>query len=226
MAKQGDEVLNQFQQTVIEEEVEVRDEDKLKIGIIGTGWIAESHIESYKRMKDVKVVAMADLIPGKAEKFAARYGIEGCRFYPDHKSLLDNEELDAVSICTYNTQHAPCAIYALEKGVNVLLEKPMCVTTEEAVEIMRAERASGKILSIGFQPRLDENMKMVKKIVESGELGEIYYIQTGGGRRRGIPNSTFIEKRTAGIGALVSVGAYILFYVLAFAFGIGSAMIL
>ena len=197
MAKQGDEVLNQFQQTVIEEEVEVRDEDKLKIGIIGTGWIAEAHIESYKRMKDVKVVAMADLIPGKAEKFAARYGIEGCRFYPDHKSLLDNEELDAVSICTYNTQHAPCAIYALEKGVNVLLEKPMCVTTEEAVEIMRAEKKSGKVLSIGFQPRFDENMQMIKKIVDSGVLGKIYYIQTGGGRRHGIPNSTFIEKSTA-----------------------------
>lgn len=208
MAKQGDEVLNQFQQTVIEEEVEVRDEDKLKIGIIGTGWIAESHIESYKRMKDVKVVAMADLIPGKAEKFAARYGIEGCCFYPDHKSLLDNEELDAVSICTYNTQHAPCAIYALEKGVNVLLEKPMCVTTEEAVEIMRAEKKSGKVLSIGFQPRFDENMQMIKKIVDSGVLGKIYYIQTGGGRRRGIPNSTFIEKSTGGIGAMGDIGCY------------------
>ena len=208
MAKQGDEVLNQFQQTVIEEEVEVRDEDKLKIGIIGTGWIAEAHIESYKRMKDVKVVAMADLIPGKAEKFAARYGIEGCRFYPDHKSLLDNEELDAVSICTYNTQHAPCAIYALEKGVNVLLEKPMCVTTEEAVEIMRAEKKSGKVLSIGFQPRFDENMQMIKKIVDSGVLGKIYYIQTGGGRRRGIPNSTFIEKSTGGIGAMGDIGCY------------------
>ena len=208
MAKQGDEVLNQFQQTVIEEEVEVRDEDKLKIGIIGTGWIAEAHIESYKRMKHVKVVAMADLIPGKAEKFAARYGIEGCRFYPDHKSLLDNEELDAVSICTYNTQHAPCAIYALEKGVNVLLEKPMCVTTEEAVEIMRAEKKSGKVLSIGFQPRFDENMQMIKKIVDSGVLGKIYYIQTGGGRRRGIPNSTFIEKSTGGIGAMGDIGCY------------------
>ena len=120
MATKGDEVLSQFTQTVVEEEVEVRDEDKLRIGIIGTGWIAESHIESYKRMKDVKVVAMADLIPGKAEKFAARYGIENCKFYPDHKSMLDSEKLDAVSVCTYNTQHAPCAIYALEKGVNVL----------------------------------------------------------------------------------------------------------
>ena len=98
MATKGDEVLSQFTQTVVEEEVEVRDEDKLRIGIIGTGWIAESHIESYKRMKDVKVVAMADLIPGKAEKFAARYGIENCKFYPDHKSMLDSEKLDAVSV--------------------------------------------------------------------------------------------------------------------------------
>ena len=91
MAKTGDEVLSAFQQTVVEEEVEVRDEDKLRVGIIGTGWIAEAHIESFKRMKDVKVVAMADLIPGKAEKFAKRYGIENCNFYPDHKSMLDND---------------------------------------------------------------------------------------------------------------------------------------
>ena len=218
MATKGDEVLSQFTQTVVEEEVEVRDEDKLRIGIIGTGWIAESHIESYKRMKDVKVVAMADLIPGKAEKFAARYGIENCKFYPDHKSMLDSEKLDAVSICTYNTQHAPCAIYALEKGVNVLLEKPMCVTTEEAVEIMRAEKKSGKVLSIGFQPRLDENMQMIKKIVESGVLGKIYYIQTGGGRRRGIPTPfpevTFIRDETAGLGALADIGCYSLDMVL------------
>ena len=208
MAKTGDEVLNAFQQTVIEEEVEVREEDKLRIGIIGTGWIAESHIESYKRMKDVKVVAMADWIPGKAEKFAKRYGIENCNFYPDHKAMLDAEELDAVSVCTFNTQHAAPTIYALEKGVNVLLEKPFCVTTEEAVEIMRAEKKSGKVLSIGFQPRLDENMQMIKKIVESGVLGKIYYIQTGGGRRRGIPNSTFIEKSTGGIGAMGDIGCY------------------
>ena len=208
MAKTGDEVLNAFQQTVIEEEVEVREEDKLRIGIIGTGWIAESHIESYLRMKDVKVVAMADLIPGKAEKFATRYGVEGVTFYPDHKAMLDAEKLDAVSICTYNTQHAAPAIYALEKGVHVLLEKPLCVTTEEAVEVMRAEKKSGKILSIGFQPRLDENMQMIKKIVESGVLGKIYYIQTGGGRRRGIPNSTFIEKSTGGIGAMGDIGCY------------------
>ena len=209
----SDAVLSQFTQSVQEEKK--ASDRKLKVGIIGTGWIAEAHIESYLEMDDVEVVCMADLIPGKAEKFAKRYGVEGVRFYPSHKELIDNEpDLDAVSVCTYNMTHAECAIYALEHGVHVLLEKPMCVTTEEAVEIMRAEKKSGKILSIGFQPRLDENMKMVKKIVQSGVLGEIYYIQTGGGRRRGIPNSTFIEQKTAGIGAMGDIGCYSLDMVL------------
>ena len=131
----------------------------------------------------------------------------------DDKSL----NLDAVSICTYNRQHAVPAIYALENGINVLLEKPMCVTIEEAAEIVRAEKKSGKVLSIGFQPRFDPNMQMIKKIVQSGELGQIYYVQTGGGRRRGIPTpfgTTFIEDKTAGLGALADIGCYSLDLVL------------
>lgn len=209
----SDAVLNQFTPTVREEE-EIDTSRKLKFGIIGTGWIAESHVESLKQMKDVEIVAGADLIPGKAEKFFKRYGVPDARLYPDHKAMLAAEELDAVCVCTYNRTHAECTIDALDAGVNVLLEKPMCVTIEEAADIMRAEKRSGKLLSIGFQPRMDENMKMIKKIVQSGELGKIYYIQTGGGRRRGIPNSTFIEDRTAGIGALGDIGCYSLDMVL------------
>lgn len=209
----ADEVLSQFQQAAAEKEIDAT--KKLKVGIIGTGWIAESHIQQYNVMPDVEVVAMADLIPGKAEAFKEKWGVKGdVHFYPDHKSMIDNEELDAVSVCTYNATHAECTIYALEHGINVLLEKPMCVTLDEAADIVRAEKKSGKILSIGFQPRYDANMQMIKKIVESGTLGEIYYIQTGGGRRRGIPNSTFIEKRTAGIGALGDIGCYSLDMVL------------
>ncbi len=209
-------ILDRFKEGSTEEKV-VDTSKKVKVGIIGTGWIAEAHVANYLRCPDVEIVAAADLIPGKAEKFCKDNGIEGVRCYPDHKSMLDAEELDAVSVCTYNRTHAECTIYALEKGVNVLLEKPMCVTLEEAVEICKAEKKSGKILSIGFQPRFDENMKMVKKIVESGELGDVYYIQTGGGRRRGIPTpygTSFIEDKTAGIGALADIGCYSLDMVL------------
>lgn len=215
MDKDTADILNQFKEN--QEKTVIDTSKKLKVGIIGTGWIADAHIQSYKEMPDVEIVAGADLVEGKAEAFFQKWKVEGVRCYPDHTSMLDAEELDAVSICTYNRTHAACTIYALEKGVHVLLEKPMCVTIEEAVEICKAEKKSGKVLSIGFQPRFDPNMKMIKKIVESGELGEIYYIQTGGGRRKGIPTpfgTSFIEEQTAGIGALGDIGCYSLDMVL------------
>jgi predicted dehydrogenase len=209
-------ILNKFKETT-DAKKQINSSRKLKIGIIGTGWIAEYHAKVYKDMPDVEIVAGADLVPGKAEEFFKNLGIEGVRLYPSHKEMLDAEELDAVSVCTYNATHAECTIYALEKGVNVLLEKPMCITLDEAIGIMKAEKKSGKIVSVGFQPRFDENMKMIKRIIESGELGEIYYIQTGGGRRRGIPTpfgTSFIEKETAGLGALGDIGCYSLDMVL------------
>ena len=212
----AEDILNRFKEGDVGTE-SVDTGKKVKIGIIGTGWIAEAHVKNYLRCPDVEIVAAADLVPGKAEKFCKANGIDGIRLYPDHKSMIDAEELDAVSVCTYNRTHAECSIYALEHGVNVLLEKPMCVTLDEAVEIVKAEKKSGKILSIGFQPRFDENMKMLKAIVESGELGQIYYIQTGGGRRRGIPTpygTSFIEDKTAGLGALADIGCYSLDMVL------------
>ncbi len=209
-------ILDRFKETT--DETVIDTSKKVRVGIIGTGWIAEAHMVSYLNQPDVEIVAGADLVEGKAEAFFKKFHVEA-KCYRSHAEMLDDEslQLDAVSVCTYNRTHAECAIYALNKGVNVMLEKPMCVTLEEAIEIRKAEAASGKIISIGFQPRLDENMKMIKKIVESGELGKVYYIQTGGGRRRGIPTpfgTTFIEDNTAGIGALGDIGCYSLDMVL------------
>lgn len=209
-------ILDRFKE-VTEERV-IDTSRKLRIGIIGTGWIAEAHLINYLKQPDVEIVAAADLVEGKAEAFLRKFNVEAA-CYRSHKEMLDDSSLrlDAVSVCTYNRTHAECAIYALRKGVNVLLEKPMCVTLDEAVAIRKAEKESGKVISIGFQPRMDENMKMIKKIVESGRLGKVYYIQTGGGRRRGIPTpggTSFIEDATAGLGALGDIGCYSLDMVL------------
>jgi predicted dehydrogenase len=212
----GDSILDLYKKNT-EGAAQVDASRRVRVGIIGTGWIAAAHMEGYLRMPDVDIVCGADLVPGKADAFFKRYGLEGVRTYTSHMEMLENERLDAVSVCTYNTQHARCTIDALEKGVGVLLEKPMCVTLDEAVAICRAEKKSGKVLSIGFQPRFDPNMRKIKQIVESGELGRVYYIQTGGGRRRGIPvpfGTSFIEKETAGIGAVGDIGCYSLDMVL------------
>ena len=191
-------------------------EKKIRIGIIGTGGIADSHVKSYLAMPDVEIVAGADIVEGKAAEFFAKREISA-KSYVDYKEMLNDEslKLDAVSVCTPNRAHRECAVYALKKGLHVLLEKPMCVTIEEALEICKAEKESQKILSIGFQPRLDENMQMIKKIVESGKLGRIYYIQTGGGRRfTYFTSDTFIKEDTAGIGAVGDIGCYALDMVL------------
>ena len=215
----ADNVLDRFEKA-IDEEKAIDTTHKLRVGIIGTGGIAKSHIKGYLEFPDVEIVAGADIVPGKAKAFFEEFGVEGAKCYESHTEMLNDDslKLDAVSICTYNCTHAECTIEALKKGIHVLLEKPMCVTVDEAVRMIEAEKESGKILSIGFQPRFDPNMKMVKAVVESGELGDIYYIQTGGGRRRGIPvfpeKTTFVEKNTGGIGALGDIGCYSLDMVL------------
>lgn len=192
---------------------------KLRVGIIGTGGIAGSHIREYKKMPDVEIVCGADIVEGKAKKFFENWEVPTAKAYTDFRKMIDTENLDAVSVCTYNRAHTMCTVYALEHGVNVLLEKPMCVTMDEAAEICRAEKKSGKILSLGFQPRFDDNMRSIKKIVDSGILGDIYYIQTGGGRRHGIPvnpvrGTSFIAADTGGIGAIGDIGCYSLDMVL------------
>jgi len=180
---------------------------KIRIGIIGTGGIANSHINVYKNFEDVEIVAGADIIPGKAAEFFKNHDLPNALTFERHEELLELD-LDGVSICTYNSTHSVCTIDALNSDKHVLLEKPMSVTLEEAVEMVKTEKKTGKILTIGFQPRYDPNMQMIKEIVKSGSLGKIYYVQTGGGRRRGIPGGTFIQSELAGVGALADIGCY------------------
>ena len=133
--------LDAYKQGVVEEKKCCCSKKKLKIGIIGTGWIADAHASSYLKQPDVEIVALADLIPGKAEAFAKKHGIEGARYYGEHTEMLAAEkELDAVSVCTYNRTHAVCTIDSLNAGIPVLLEKPMCVTLDEAVAAMAKQK--------------------------------------------------------------------------------------
>ena len=190
---------------------------KLRIGIIGCGGIAHAHMRAYLEIPEVEIVGGADIVPGKARKFLDEFGLTDAKAFDCATDLLKCE-LDAVSVCTYNSQHAVCAVEALEAGCHVLLEKPMCLNMKEAQAIYEAEKKSGKILTIGFQPRLSENMQMIKKIVDSGELGKVYYIQTGGGRQgRDIPvpfGTSFIAKETGGVGSVGDIGCYSLDMVL------------
>lgn len=186
---------------------------KVRIGIIGSGGIAAAHAKAYKGMADVKVVAVADVIPGKAAQFIRSLELLDTQAFDDYQKLLELE-LDGVSICTPNASHHRTSIDSLLAKKHVLVEKPMAVTLEQAIEMTKVAKKEQKILSIGFQPRYDPNMQAVKEIVQSGQLGNVYYVETGGGRRRGMPRGTFINKELAGAGAMADIGCYSLDLVL------------
>jgi predicted dehydrogenase len=175
--------------------------------MIGTGGIARFHAEAYKKLDYADIVAVADVVPGRARQFADSLGLAEAAAFDSHEELL-KLELDGVSICTPNVSHHRTAVDSLRAGKNVLLEKPMSVTLEQALEMVQASRQADRMLSIGFQPRYDPNMKKLQEIVQSGRLGSVYYVETGGGRRRGMPGGTFIRKDLAGAGAMADIGCY------------------
>lgn len=183
-------------------------EKKLRIGIIGTGGIAHAHMRPYMSFEDVEIVGAADIVPGKARAFLDKYGLQNAPAFESAEELIANVAMDGVSVCTYNTTHADVTIAALEGGIHVLCEKPMSFTLQEAVDMVKASKKADKMLTIGFQPRYDYMRQRVDEIIGSGALGKVYYIQSGGGRRRGIPGSTFVDKEKAGYGCLGDIGCY------------------
>ena len=206
-------ILDSYNKNTFKEDSYIDPNKKLRAGIVGIGWIAEANVESYLRCPDVDLVAFAEIVPGKAEAFIKALGIEdkGIHVYSSTKEMYEKENLDIVSILTCNASHCENVLEALSYGVNVLCEKPMCVTLEEGVKMCKAAKEAGKIFCVGFQPRMAKYMQDIVNVVKSGELGDVYYIQAGGGRRHGIPTpfgTSLIEKEKSGMGALGDIGCY------------------
>ena len=183
------------------------DEREIRVGIIGAGGIAGAHAERYKRVPGARVVAVADVLPGRAQGFIERYGLQGARAYSDYREML-RDDLEAVSICTFNAAHYEPTMAALDAGKHVLLEKPMAVQLAQGLDMVRAAQRAHRMLSIGFQSRYDPNVQEARRVVHSGGLGKVYYAETGGGRRKGIPGGTFVRKETAVGGAVLDIGCY------------------
>lgn len=186
-------------------------ERKLKIGIIGCGNIAHTHCDAYKKDPRVELYAFCDLEIAKAERLAEVCGVlpEG-RVFTDAEEMLRLPEIDAVSVCTWNSAHAPCVIAALKAGKHVLCEKPMTVTAALAEEMLAAQRESGKHLQIGFVRRYGDDCALLKEYVDDGFFGDIYYAKVKYLRRHGAPGGWFVDKKRSGGGPLIDLGVHVI----------------
>lgn len=127
-------------------------EKKLRVGIIGCGGIANGkHMPNIAKIPEAEMVAFCDLIPERAEKAKADYGTPEAKVYSDYKELLKDGTIDVVHVCTPNRSHSFITIDALEAGKNVMCEKPMAKTVEEARAMVEAAKRTGKKLTIGYQ---------------------------------------------------------------------------
>lgn len=138
----------------------------MKVGIIGCGEISETHMAVFKKLENVEVIAVSDLILEKAKKFADRWGIENV--FIDYKGLLEIEELDFVDICTPVWTHASIAIDAAKSGHNILLEKPMALSSKECDNMIEASKKHGVSLCVNHHNLFYPSIKKAKSLVDSG----------------------------------------------------------
>ena len=181
----------------------------LKIGIIGNGGISNAHMDGYKALGDrVEVVACCDINFEKAKSYAERYGVKNC--YDNCYDMLAENELDAVSVCTWNSAHAECTIAALNAGCHVLCEKPMAMSTEEALAMQAAAEKNGKLLMLGFVRRHGSDARTAVDPISKGYLGDIYYAKASYLRRCGFPGGWFGDKSRSGGGPLIDLGVHVI----------------
>lgn len=181
----------------------------LRVGIIGCGGIAGVHVRGYRASQDAEVVACADISPERARDFAGKHSIPEA--YADYKAMLEQERLDGVSVCTPNYAHCEPTLTALKSGVGVLCEKPIALNSDEAGIMVETARSTGVPLTIGHHMRFLPFAQFLRKMINEGELGRIYYGRSHALRRRGVPGwGEFHMKHKSGGGPLIDLGVHTL----------------
>lgn len=189
---------------------------KIKVGIVGTGYtvgIANAHVRGYLSNPDADLVALYDIIPGRAKKWAEERGLNDVKICSTYDELLN--EVEAISICTPNYSHVPLVIRGIEHGKHVLCEKPLSISYEEAKKAVMYAKSSNVVNMIGFSYRGIPAIKLMKKFIDDGKMGKIFtYRETLGGNRIANPTGVMLEWRMqedlSGSGALADFGCHML----------------
>ena len=142
----------------------------LGIGVIGCGRISLRHMQSISTISSANLVAVADVIEPRAQKYVAEYHVDA---YTDYRRILDRKDVDIVNVCTPSGMHAKMAIEAMKAGKHVIVEKPMALTLEDADAMIASSKSTGKKMCVVLQNRYNPPMQDLKKLVESNSLGRL-----------------------------------------------------
>lgn len=186
--------------------------ERVRVGVIGVGQIGKRHVETYRKMESVELVAIADINAAEGSRVAAAMDVP--HVYTDFRQLLQRDDIQAVDVCLHNNYHMPATVAALEAGKDVFCEKPMAGAYVDALKMWETAQATGRRLGIQFITMYSNETKAAKSLIDAGLLGDIYHARSVGHRRRGRPyvdgygSPTFVQKQHSAGGALYDMGVY------------------
>lgn len=181
----------------------------LKVGVIGTGGIVNTHMPGWAASGITEVVAGSDVSEEAMTKWGERYGVT--RLTTKAEDLINDPDIDIIDICTPNNYHAPLAIAAMKAGKHVICEKPLAPNPQAIREMIAARDESGKLLMTAQHQRFRGISKAMKAEIDAGALGDVYHARGWMLRRSALlPRPGFVYKRHSGGGACIDIGVHIL----------------
>jgi UDP-N-acetylglucosamine 3-dehydrogenase len=142
---------------------------KLGVAVIGTGFWGKNHARVYRELASTELVAICDVNADKAKSVAGQFGVNA---YTSSTRMLKNEEIEAVSVCTWSTSLAEEALNALKAGKHVLVEKPMATNTKQAEKLLKTAEKNDLHLTVGFLMRFIPGLQHIREAVENKKIGE------------------------------------------------------
>jgi predicted dehydrogenase len=182
---------------------------KMKVGFIGMGGIAHTHVPGWQASPYTEVVAGSDVNPEVFPMWKKKYGIK--KFYEKPTDLIQDPDIDIIDICSPNMFHAVQTVAALQAGKHVLCEKPLAPTPVQIKQMIAARDKSGKMLMTAQHFRFHGHSQAVKAEIMDGALGEIYHGRAWWIRRSGLPVApTFVYMDRSGGGPCIDIGVHVL----------------
>ncbi|MFJ7727792.1 Gfo/Idh/MocA family protein [Neobacillus sp. NPDC097160] len=147
--------------------------NKLRVGVIGVGQMGTYHAEIYRKLPQVELVALCEYNDARRAEVQEQFG---CTVYKEYKDLLENPEIDAVSIVLPDNIHREAVEIAVKNNKHILLEKPIAKELEDGKAIYEITKDYDKVFTVGFLLRYDPRFNMVKQRLDNGELGDIIHL--------------------------------------------------
>ena len=183
--------------------------EKVKIGVIGLGGVAQLvHLPNFSKIPNADLTAVAEINRNRLQTISDKFNVK--QRFCNYNDMLEKSDIEAVIIATPTSTHKDITIDCLNAGKDVLIEKPMARTFQEAKQIVDAAKKNKKILMVGMNLRYRPDTMLLRSFINTNEIGEPFYVKCGWIRKQSSGEKWFTKKEESGGGVIIDLGIHIM----------------